>query len=81
MPSNNPSQRATEISEELEIFPARSVNYSDKAAKILSNAIGKLKFVLYALTRLAGGARRKQSAMLLLRLSWPVSRRNTCRIG
>ncbi len=62
MPSNNPPQRATEISEELEIFPSRSVNYSDKAAKILSNAIGKLKFGLYALTKLAGGGHDRRRA-------------------
>ncbi len=55
MPSNNPSQRAAEISEELEIIRAHNVNYSVKAAKILSNAIGQLKVGLNALTMLAGG--------------------------
>jgi|WetSurMetagenome_2_1015567.scaffolds.fasta_scaffold29954_3 hypothetical protein len=55
MPNNNPSQRAAEISEELEILRAHSVNYSDKAAKILLDAIGQLKVGLDALTMLAGG--------------------------
>jgi hypothetical protein len=65
MPSSNPSLRAAETSEELEILRAHSVNYSDKAAEVLSNAIGQLKFVLYALTKLAGGgARQKKSRML-----------------
>lgn len=55
MPNNNSSQRATEISEELEIFRAHSVNYSGKAAKTLLDAIGQFKVYLNALTMLAGG--------------------------
>jgi hypothetical protein len=62
MPSSNPSLRAAETSEELEILRAHSVNYSDKAAEVLSNAIGQLKFVLYALTKLAGGGQDRRRA-------------------
>lgn len=52
---NYPSLRAAGTSEELEILRAHSVNYSDKAAKILPNTIGQLKVVSDALTMLAGG--------------------------
>jgi hypothetical protein len=62
---NNPAQRATEISEEIEILRARSVNYSDKAARILSNATGQLKVVLDPLNMLVRGARPKQSRKFL----------------
>lgn len=58
MPSSNPSLRAAETSEELEIFCAHSVNYSDKAAKILLDAIGQLNVGLDTLTMLAGGGAR-----------------------
>jgi|GEM_PF-4071632 len=65
MPSNNPSQRAAEISEELEILRAHRVIYSDKAAKILLDAIGQLMVCLDALTMLVGGgARPKKSRKL-----------------
>lgn len=74
MPSNNPSQRAAEISEELEILRTHSANCSDNAAKILLNVIGQFKVFLKALTMLAGGGER--SRMLFLRINWPASTRS-----
>lgn len=74
MPSSNPSLRAAETSEELEIFCAHSVNYSDKAAKILLDAIGQLNVGLDTLTMLAGGGGHDQcgAGSLFLRISWPA---------
>jgi hypothetical protein len=55
MPSVNPSQQIIEISEALEVLRTESLSHPAKAAKILSNAIGKIKVGLEALTMLAGG--------------------------
>jgi hypothetical protein len=79
MPSSNPSLRAAETSEELEILRAHSVNYSDKAAEVLSNAIGQLKFVLYALTKLAGGGKTEEEQDAFLRISWLARKGCICR--
>jgi hypothetical protein len=62
MPSDNPSQRAAEISKALEIFCAQSLSHLDKAAEILSNAIGPRQVSLKELTTLAGGGHDRSGA-------------------
>ena len=55
MPSASPSQRLDEISKELEILRAQSLNHPDKAAEMLQNGLDQIQVSLKELTALAGG--------------------------
>jgi hypothetical protein len=62
MPSTSPSQRIAEISEALEVLRTQSLNHLDKAAEILSNAIGLRRVSSEWLTALAGRGHNRSRA-------------------
>ncbi len=55
MPSDNPSQRIAEISNELENLRAQSLRHPGKVAEMHQDGLGQLQIILKGLTTSAGG--------------------------